>query len=82
MSLEGYILQKAYHFSIAGVGINDNERYFKALGEINNVLSCKKEPKLNPDLFNEDSRQVYRKTKKQLSMSLQDQDFEKPIGII
>lgn len=64
MSLEGYILQKAYHFSNAGVGINDNERYFKALGEINNVLACKKEPKLNPDLFNEDSRQVYRKTKK------------------
>lgn len=64
MSLEGYALQKAYHFSNAGVGINDNERYFKALGEINNVLVCKKEPKLNVNLFNQDSRQVYYKTEK------------------
>jgi hypothetical protein len=64
MSLEGYVLQKAYHFSNAGVGINDNERYFKALGKINNVLVCKKEPKLNINLFNQDSRQVYYKTEK------------------
>lgn len=35
VSLEGCVLQKAYHFSNAEVGINDNERYFKALGEIN-----------------------------------------------
>ncbi len=47
VSLEGYVLQKAYHFSNAEVGINDNERYFKALGEINNVFVCKKKPKLN-----------------------------------
>jgi hypothetical protein len=64
MSLEGYVLQKAYHFSNAGVGINDNERYFKALGKINTVLVCKKEPKLNINLFNQDSRQVYYKTEK------------------
>lgn len=64
MSLEGYVLQKAYHFSDTGVGINDNERYFKALGEINTVLACKKEPKLNINLFNQDSRQVYYKTEK------------------
>ena len=62
VSLEGYVLQKAYHFSNAEFGINDNERYFKALGEINNVLVCKKEPKLNINLFNQDSRQVYYKT--------------------
>jgi hypothetical protein len=64
MSLEGYVLQKAYHFSCAGVGINDQERYFKALGKINTVLGCKKEPKLNINLFNQDSRQVYYKTEK------------------
>jgi hypothetical protein len=67
MSLEGYVLQKAYHFSDTGVGINDNERYFKALGEINTVLACKKEPKLNINLFNQDSRQVYYKTEKKSS---------------
>ena len=64
VSLEGCVLQKAYHFSNAEVGINDNERYFKALGEIHNVLVCKKEPKLNINLFNQDSRQVYYKTEK------------------
>lgn len=64
VSLEGCVLQKAYHFSGAEVGINDNERYFKALGEINNVLVCKKEPIFNINLFNQDSRQVYYKTEK------------------
>ncbi len=64
MSLEGYVLQKAYHFSGAEVGISDQERYFKALGKINTVLDCKKETKLNINLFNQDSRQVYYKTEK------------------
>ena len=68
VSLEGYVLQKAYHFSNAEVGINDNERYFTALGEINKVLVCKKEPKLNINLFNRDSRQVYYKTKKESTL--------------
>ena len=64
MSLEGYVLQKAYYLSGVGIGINDQERYFKALGKINTVLDCKKEPKLNINLFNQDSRQVYYKTEK------------------
>ncbi len=64
MSLEGYVLQKAYLFSGDEVGINDKERYFKALGRIKNVLGCKKETKLNINLFNQDSRQVYYKTEK------------------
>lgn len=64
MSLEGYVRQKAYLFSGDEVGINDDERYFKALGEINHVLICKKKPKLNMNLFNQDSRQVYYKTEK------------------
>jgi hypothetical protein len=64
ISLEGYVLQKAYLFSGDEVGINDKERYFKALGKINNVLGCKKETKLNINLFNQDSRQVYYKTEK------------------
>jgi hypothetical protein len=64
VSLESYILQKAYHFLGAEVGNNDNERYFKALGEINHVFVCKKKPKLNINLFNQDSRQVYYKTEK------------------
>jgi len=64
MSLEGYILQKAYLFSGDEVGINDKERYFKALGEINHVLICKKETELNINMFNQDSRQVYYKTEK------------------
>ena len=41
MSLEGYVLNKAYLLSGDKVGNNDKERYFKALGEINNVLVCK-----------------------------------------
>jgi len=64
MSLEGYVLQKAYLLSGTEVGINDKERYFKALGKIDNVLVCKKETKLNINLFNQDSRQVYYKTEK------------------
>ncbi len=64
VSLEGYVLQKAYHLSGAEVGMNDKEIYFKALGEINNVLVCKKEARLNLNLFNQDSRQVYYKTEK------------------
>ena len=64
ISLEGYVLQKAYLFSGDEVGINDKERYFKALGKINNVLVCKKKTKLNINLFNQDSRQVYYKTEK------------------
>lgn len=64
VSLEGYVLQKAYYFSVAEIGISDKERYFKALGEINNVFVCKKEPKVNINLFNQDSRQVYYKTEK------------------
>jgi hypothetical protein len=64
MSLEGYVLQKAYLFSGDEVGINDKERYFEALGRIKNVLGCKKETKLNINLFNQDSRQVYYKTEK------------------
>ena len=68
LSLEGYVLQKAYHFSNAGVGANDQERYFKALGEIYKVLSCKKEVKLVINLFNQDSRQVYYKTEKKSTL--------------
>jgi hypothetical protein len=64
MSIEGYVLHKAYLLSGDEVGINDKERYFKALGRINNVLICKKETKLNNNLFNQDSRQVYYKTEK------------------
>lgn len=64
ISLEGYVLQKAYYFSGAEVGISDKERYFKALGRINNVLVCKKKTKLNINLFNHDSRQIYYKTEK------------------
>jgi len=64
ISLEGYVLQKAYYFSGAEVGISDKERYFKALGRINNVLVCKKETKLNINLFNQDSRQIYYKIEK------------------
>jgi len=64
ISLEGYVLQKAYFFSVAEVGISDKERYFKALGRINNVLACKKKTKLNINLFNQDSRQIYYKTGK------------------
>ena len=64
MSLEGYVLQKAYLFSGDEVGINDKERYFKALGEINHVLICKKETELNINMFNQDSRQVYYKKEK------------------
>jgi hypothetical protein len=64
ISLEGYALQKAYHFLGAQVGTNDEERYFKALGKINTVLDCKKEAKINSNLFNQDSREVYYKTEK------------------
>ena len=64
LSLEGYVLQKAYLFSADQVGINDKERYFKALGRINNVLVCKKITKLNINLFNQDSRQVYYRAEK------------------
>lgn len=64
ISLEGYVLQKAYYFSGAEVGISDKERYFKALGRIDNVLVCKKKTKLNINLFNHDSRQIYYKTEK------------------
>jgi len=64
VSLEGYVLQKAYHLSNTEVGINDTERYFKALRKINNVLVCEKRPKFNINLFNRDSRQVYYKTEK------------------
>ncbi|MBW2605225.1 MAG: hypothetical protein JRE28_13080 [Deltaproteobacteria bacterium] len=64
ISLEGYVLQKAYLFSGDEVGMNDKERYFKALGRINNVLVCKKETKLNINSFSNDSRQVYYKTEK------------------
>lgn len=59
MSLDGYVLQKAYLFSGDEIGINDEDRYFKALGEINHVLICKIETTLNMNLFNQDSRQVY-----------------------
>jgi hypothetical protein len=64
MSLEGYALQKAYPFIGGEIGINDRENYFKALDKINMVLDCKKKPKLNINLFNQDSRQVYYKTEK------------------
>lgn len=64
ISLEGYVLQKAYYFSGAEVGISDKERYFKALGRIDNILVCKKKTKLNINLFNHDSRQIYYKTEK------------------
>lgn len=64
ISLEGYVLQKAYYFSGAEVGISDKERYFKALGRIDNVLVCKKKTKLNINLFNHDSRLIYYKTEK------------------
>lgn len=64
VSLEGYVLQKAYYFYITGIGMNDKERYFKAVGEINTVLACKKEAKLAINLFNRDSKQVYYKTEK------------------
>jgi len=67
ISLEGYVLQKAYLFSGDEVGINDKERYYKALEKINNVLVCKKETKLNINLFNQDSRQVYYKAEKTLA---------------
>jgi hypothetical protein len=65
MSLEGYILQKAYHLSKAKVGINDEERYYKALGEINCVMNCKNESQLDIKILNHDSKQVYYKAKKQ-----------------
>ena len=64
MSLDGYVLQKAYLFSSDEVGINDEDRYFKALGKINDVFVCKIETSLNMNLFNQDSRQVYYKTEK------------------
>ncbi|MGD9106952.1 MAG: hypothetical protein PVJ50_01555 [Desulfobacterales bacterium] len=64
MSLEGYALQKAYPFIGGEVGINDQENYFKALDKINIVLDCKKETKININLLNQDSRQVYYKTEK------------------
>lgn len=64
ISLEGYVLQKAYLLSADEEGINDKERYFKALGRINNVLACKKKTELNINLFNQDSRQVYYKAEK------------------
>jgi hypothetical protein len=64
ISLEGYVLQKAYYFSGIEVGIDDKERYFKALERINNVLACKKKTKLNINFFNQDSRQIYYKTEK------------------
>lgn len=62
ISLEGYALQKAHDFLGADVGINDKERYFKAVGKINTVLDCKKKTKININLFNQDSRQVYYKS--------------------
>jgi len=64
MSLEGYVLQKAYLLSDDEVGNNDKERYFIALGKVDRVLTCKKETELNINLFNKDSRQVYYKTEK------------------
>lgn len=64
VSIEGYILQKAYYFYIAGIGMNDQGRYFKAMEEINTVLTCKKEAKLTINLFNRDSKQVYYRTEK------------------
>jgi hypothetical protein len=64
LSIEGYVLQKAYLFSGAEIGVSDKERYFKALGRINTVLACKKETELNINLFNQDSRQVYFKAGK------------------
>jgi hypothetical protein len=64
ISIQGYVLQKAYQLLGAGVGATDEERYLKALGKINNVLNCKKENKINMNLFNRDSREVYFKTEK------------------
>jgi hypothetical protein len=64
MSLEGYVLQKAYLLSGGEDGKNDQERYFTALGKVHHVLTCKKETELNINLFNQDSRQVYYKTEK------------------
>jgi hypothetical protein len=64
MSLEGYVLQKAYLLAADEVGDSDIERYFRALEKIYNVLACKKKPALNINLFNQDSRQVYYKTEK------------------
>jgi hypothetical protein len=64
ISLEGYALQKAYPFIGDEDGINDKEKYFKALGKINTVFDCKKETKININLFNQDSRQVYYKSGK------------------
>ncbi|MGD8549648.1 MAG: hypothetical protein PVJ45_08510, partial [Desulfobacterales bacterium] len=54
LSLEGYALQKAYPFIGDEVGINDKEKYSKALGKINTVFDCQKETKININLFNQD----------------------------
>jgi len=60
ISLEGYALQKAHHF----LGTEVGKRYFKVVEKIKNILDCKKETKININLFNQDSRQVYYKTEK------------------
>lgn len=64
VSLEGYVLQKAYYYNGSGIGRNDKDRYFMALKDINTVLACKKETTLLNNLLSQDSRQVYYKTEK------------------
>ncbi len=51
ISLEGYIMQRAYYYSKDGIGIDDNNRYLMSKERVERILNCADSCNLQANLF-------------------------------
>ncbi len=59
ISLDGYILRKAYEFSEEKTGIDDQDRYYLAENRIRTVLNCPLKSNLSEEIFDTDTYEVF-----------------------
>jgi hypothetical protein len=62
ISVEGYIKEKSYYYSIDGKGSNDVHRYNMAIERAVRMFNCPIMPTLSPELFNYNNQNTTQNT--------------------
>lgn len=58
ISIDGYVNNRAYYYSIDKIGIDDNDRHLMAINKINNVFNCTKRCFFDTSIFDNDLNQI------------------------
>jgi hypothetical protein len=60
ISMENYINQRAYFYSIDNIGSDDNNRYYISNNRIEKIFNCERVTNLKKEIFNFDINQTQR----------------------